>query len=42
MDDFLRIPEHINFAKEEDNTLRYWNDNKVFENCLKQSKDKPR
>jgi isoleucyl-tRNA synthetase len=40
--DLERIPEHINFPKEEENILKYWNDEKVFENCLKQSKGKPR
>ncbi|KAL7017455.1 hypothetical protein ACKWTF_010388 [Chironomus riparius] len=40
--DLERIPEHINFSKEEENILKYWNDEKVFENCLKQSKGKPR
>ncbi|XP_070500777.1 isoleucine--tRNA ligase, cytoplasmic [Chironomus tepperi] len=40
--DLERIPEHINFSKEEENILKYWNEEKVFENCLKQSKGKPR
>lgn len=37
-----RIPDNINFSKEEENVLKYWNEEKVFENCLKQSKGKPR
>lgn len=41
-DDISRVPETINFPKEEEITLEYWNENKVFEECLKQSKDKPR
>lgn len=40
--DLERIPENINFSKEEENVLNYWNEEKVFENCLKQSKGKPR
>lgn len=40
--DLQRIPESINFPKEEENILQYWKDEKVFENCLKQSKGKPR
>lgn len=37
-----RVPENINFAEEEEKTLKYWKDEKTFENCLKQSKGKPR
>jgi isoleucyl-tRNA synthetase len=40
--DLERIPENINFSQEEGNVLSYWNAEKVFENCLKQSKGKPR
>jgi isoleucyl-tRNA synthetase len=40
--DLERIPESINFPQEEVNTLKYWKDEKAFENCLKQSKGKPR
>lgn len=40
--DLQRIPETINFSQEEENILKYWKDEKVFENCLKQSKSKPR
>jgi isoleucyl-tRNA synthetase len=40
--DLERIPESINFPGEEENVLKYWNAEKVFENCLKQSKGKPR
>lgn len=40
--DLQRIPESINFSEEEENVLKYWREEKVFENCLKQSKGKPR
>lgn len=40
--DLQRIPESINFPGEEETVLKYWKDEKVFENCLKQSKGKPR
>jgi hypothetical protein len=40
--DLQRIPESINFPQEEEYVLQYWKDEKVFENCLKQSKGKPR
>lgn len=37
-----RIPDTINFPEEEERVLKFWQDNKCFENCLKQSKNKPR
>lgn len=37
-----KLPETINFPGEEDVTLKRWKEKKVFENCLKQSKGKPR
>lgn len=40
--DLERIPESINFPGEEEKVLQYWKDEQVFENCLKQSKGKPR
>lgn len=40
--DIERMAENINFPNEEENILKYWNEEKVFENCLKQSKGKPR
>lgn len=40
--DLYRVPETINFAQEEDNTLKEWTTNQVFKQCLDQSKDKPR
>jgi isoleucyl-tRNA synthetase len=40
--DIERIAENINFPQEEENVLKYWNEEKVFANCLKQSKGKPR
>lgn len=36
------VPEHIDFSKEEENTLAFWTENKIFEKSLEQSKDKPR
>lgn len=41
-EDIYRVPENINFSEEERKTLNFWNDNKVFEQCLQQSKGKPR
>lgn len=41
-EDIYRVPETINFPAEEENTLKYWHDNKVFEQCLQQSSGKPR
>ena len=40
--DIERIAENISFPQEEENILKYWNEEKVFANCLKQSKGKPR
>ncbi|XP_044735427.1 isoleucine--tRNA ligase, cytoplasmic [Chrysoperla carnea] len=37
-----RVPEVIDFAKEEEKILKFWEDNEVFKTCLKQSKGKPR
>lgn len=37
-----RVPESIDFAKEEEKILKFWEDNEVFKTCLKQSKGKPR
>lgn len=42
MEEKYRIAETINFPEEEEKVLQFWNENKVFEECLKQSKDKPR
>ncbi|XP_050068231.1 isoleucine--tRNA ligase, cytoplasmic [Anopheles maculipalpis] len=41
-DEMTRLPESINFPAEEEKVLAYWQNEKVFENCLKQSKGKPR
>lgn len=41
-EDIYRVPENINFPAEEENTLNYWHDNKIFEQCLQQSKGKPK
>lgn len=41
-EDMYRVPENINFSEEEEKTLNFWNENKVFEQCLQQSKGKPR
>ncbi|KAJ0175200.1 hypothetical protein K1T71_009341 [Dendrolimus kikuchii] len=37
-----RVPENINFPKEEENILNFWKEIDAFHNCLKQSKNKPR
>ncbi|XP_068622439.1 isoleucine--tRNA ligase, cytoplasmic [Battus philenor] len=37
-----RVPEHIFFPKEEEKVLEFWKDIDAFQNCLKQSKNKPR
>lgn len=42
IEDLGRIPENISFPQEEEKIQKYWTDNKVFETCLIQSKDKPR
>uniref|UniRef100_A0A8D8XG24 Isoleucine--tRNA ligase, cytoplasmic n=3 Tax=Cacopsylla melanoneura TaxID=428564 RepID=A0A8D8XG24_9HEMI len=36
------VPEFIDFAKEEENILRFWKEHEIFQECLKQSKGKPR
>lgn len=37
-----RVPENIEFAKEEENILLFWKKIDAFNTCLKQSKGKPR
>lgn len=37
-----KLPETINFSKEEDHILELWKEIDVFNSCLKQSKGKPR
>lgn len=37
-----RVPEQINFSKEEENVLEFWKKIDAFQNCLKQSKNKPK
>lgn len=37
-----RVPENINFPEEEEKIQEYWKKENAFENCLKQSKGKPR
>lgn len=37
-----RIPENIDFPKEEEKVLKFWKDIDAFHSCLKQSKNKPR
>lgn len=37
-----RVPETINFPKEEETILSYWKQIDAFQSCLKQSKGKPR
>lgn len=41
-DEIYRVPENINFSEEEEKTLKYWSEIKVFEQCLQQSKGKPK
>lgn len=41
-DEIYRVPETISFPEEEEKTLKFWGDNKVFEKCLQQSKGKPK
>lgn len=41
-DEMYRVPETINFSQEEEKTLKFWSENKVFEKCLQQSKGKPK
>lgn len=41
-EELYRVPENINFPAEEEKTLKFWGDNKVFEKCLQQSKGKPK
>uniref|UniRef100_A0A8C5DTB0 Isoleucine--tRNA ligase, cytoplasmic n=1 Tax=Gouania willdenowi TaxID=441366 RepID=A0A8C5DTB0_GOUWI len=36
------VPESINFPSQEEIILRFWEENNCFEECLKQSKNKPR
>lgn len=37
-----RVPENIDFPREEENILKFWKDIDAFQSCLKQSKSKPR
>ncbi|XP_023939304.1 isoleucine--tRNA ligase, cytoplasmic [Bicyclus anynana] len=37
-----RVPENINFPKEEEQVLNFWKKIDAFHTCLKQSKNKPR
>ncbi|KAG7300162.1 Isoleucine--tRNA ligase-cytoplasmic [Plutella xylostella] len=37
-----RVPENIDFPKEEENILKFWQDIDAFQSSLKQSKGKPR
>lgn len=37
-----RVPETIDFAKEEENVIKVWKEIDAFQTCLKQSKGKPR
>lgn len=41
-EEMYRVPETISFPEEEEKTFKFWNDNKVFEKCLQQSKGKPK
>ncbi|XP_072938440.1 isoleucine--tRNA ligase, cytoplasmic [Epargyreus clarus] len=37
-----RVPENIDFPKEEENILKFWKEIDAFHSCLKQSKNKPK
>ncbi|XP_053611705.1 isoleucine--tRNA ligase, cytoplasmic isoform X1 [Plodia interpunctella] len=37
-----RVPENIDFPKEEEKILQFWKEIDAFQSCLKQSKNKPR
>lgn len=37
-----RVPESIDFPKEEEKILKFWKEIDAFQSCLKQSKNKPR
>lgn len=37
-----RAMENINFPLEEENIMKFWKEEDVFNNCLKQSKGKTR
>ncbi|OWR44567.1 putative isoleucyl tRNA synthetase [Danaus plexippus plexippus] len=37
-----RVPENIDFPKEEEKVLAFWNEIDAFQTCLKQSKNKPK
>lgn len=37
-----RVPEIIDFPKEEEKVLQFWKDIDAFQTCLKQSKNKPK
>ncbi|CAH0724977.1 unnamed protein product, partial [Brenthis ino] len=37
-----RVPEHIDFPKEEEKILAFWENIDAFQSCLKQSKNKPK
>lgn len=39
---FERVPEHIDFPREEEKILKFWKEIDAFQSCLKQSKNKPR
>lgn len=41
-EELYRVPETISFPEEEEKTLKFWEDNTVFEKCLQQSKGKPK
>lgn len=37
-----RVPENINFPSEEEKIINFWNEKDCFQECLKQSKNRPR
>ncbi|CAO2599894.1 Isoleucine--tRNA ligase, cytoplasmic, partial [Lemmus lemmus] len=37
-----QVPENISFPAEEEKTLQFWSKHNCFQECLKQSKNKPK
>lgn len=37
-----QVPENINFPAEEEKILQFWSEFNCFQECLKQSKHKPK
>lgn len=41
-EDLGRLPEKINFPEEEEQILKFWNEQEIFAKCMKASKGKPK